>query len=154
MHGDNIDRALDRLTHGVYLIGTGAGKRRNAMTAAWVTQASGRPPIVLVAVGKTHYTSELIPEAGAFSLNVLSADQYELARKCGFGTGRYTDRLAGLETVTKATGAPVLAECAAYLDCELVSQFPIGDHIVFAGQVVDAGSTDAPVMVYRSADFF
>jgi flavin reductase (DIM6/NTAB) family NADH-FMN oxidoreductase RutF len=126
----------------------------NAMTAAWVTQVSGRPPLVLVAVGKTHYTSELIAEAGAFSVNVLRSDQYDLARRCGFGSGRQTDRLAGVEVALRATGAPVLTECAAHLDCKVVERLEAGDHHLFIGEVVEGSDTGAPAMVYRSADFF
>lgn len=154
MSKDDISCALDRMTHGVYLICVKTERKTNAMTASWVTQAAEKPPIILVSVRKTHYTSELIPEAGVFSVNVLSASQYDLARKCGFGSGRKTDRLDGVETVYKTTGAPILKECSAYLDCKLVDQLDVGTHLVFAGEVVDAGTTSAPAMVFKSSDFF
>lgn len=154
MAGSLIDRALDRLGYGVYVIGVRTPGKVNGMTAAWVVQVSVRPPLVLVSINKSHYTSDLIAEAGAFSVNVLRSDQDALARQCGFRSGRDTDKLAGVEVVSKVTGAPVLADCAAFLDCRVTQRVEAGDHVLYVGEVVDAGDTGAPTMVYRSADFF
>ena len=154
MGESEIVRALDRLSYGVYLICAKTEERRNAMTAAWVVQVSGKPPLVLVAVNKSHYTSELIPKAGSFSVNVLRPDQFELAKRCGFGSGRNIDRLAGVKTAVKVTGAPVLVDCAAYLDCTLKESFDVGDHLLFVGEVVAAGDNEQPVMVYDPQRFF
>ena len=37
------------------------------------------------------------------------------------------------------SGAPVLDQAAAYVDCEVRQQVDVGDHTVFLGEVVDAG---------------
>lgn len=66
MGWSQIEKALDLLTHGVYIIGVKYGPKINGMTAAWVNQVSSKPPMVSVAIGKTHYTSELIPKAKFF----------------------------------------------------------------------------------------
>jgi len=151
---DAIAAALGRLSYGVYLIGVKTAKRMNAMTAAWATQVSGRPPLVLVAVNKAHYTSELIPEAGSFSLNVLRPDQFELAKRCGFGSGRNKDRLIGVPLIFAETSAPILADCAAYLDCRLAQSYEVGDHLLFVGEVVAAGDSGKPVLAYEAERFF
>ena len=146
--------AMKRMKYGDYIIGTKTDKQMNGMTAAWVTQVSSNPLLVSVAIGRTHYTSEMISEAGCFSVNMLRPDQVKLARKCGFGTGKGKDRLEGLEILYKKTGAPILADCAAYLDCKLYKAFEIGDHVVFIGEVVDMGDTGAELMVHDNEVFF
>lgn len=151
---DEIAAALGRLSYGVYLIGVKTPQRTNGMTAAWVAQVSGRPPMVSVAVGKTHYTSELIREAGCFSVNVLRPEQFDLARKCGFESGRNADKLAGETLISAATGAPILADCAAYLDCRLRHVFDVGDHLLFVGEAVSAGDSGQPVLAYDVKRFF
>jgi len=63
MSQSQIEKVLDLLTHGVYIVGVKYGSKINGMTAAWVNQVSSQPPMISVAIGKTHYTSELIPDS-------------------------------------------------------------------------------------------
>ena len=154
MSQSQIEKVLDLLTHGVYIIGVKYGSKINAMTAAWVNQVSSQPPMVSVAVGKNHYTSELITKAKSFSVNILSPNQMELARKCGFISGREHDKLQEEEITYQATGAPILSNCAAYLDCKLSYQFKVGDHILFIGTVIKANIKNQSILIFRSSDFF
>jgi flavin reductase (DIM6/NTAB) family NADH-FMN oxidoreductase RutF len=146
--------AMNLLTHGVYIIGVKYGSRINGMTAAWVNQVSRQPPMISVAVGKSHYTCELIPKAKSFSINILSPEQIELAQKCGFTSGRDQDKLQEEKFTYQATGAPILSNCTGYLDCELSHQIEVGDHILFIGTVIKANNKNQPVFVYRFSDFF
>ena len=154
MSQPKIEKVLDLLTHGVYIIGVKYGSKINGMTAAWVNQVSVEPPMISVAIGKTHYTSELISQAKSFSINILSPNQMELARKCGFTSGRDQDKLQKEEFTYQATGAPILSNCTAYLDCKLSHQFEVGDHVLFIGTVIKANSKNKPVLIYKSGDFF
>ncbi|MBA7514510.1 High molecular weight rubredoxin [subsurface metagenome] len=149
-----IREVIDLLTHGVYIIGVKHESKINGMTAAWVNQVSSQPPMISVAIGKSHYTSELIPKAKSFSVNILSPDQIEIARKCGFVSGRNQNKLREEELTYQATGAPILINCTAYLDCKLYHQIEVGDHILFIGIVIKADSKNKPVLIYRSSDFF
>ena len=149
-----IREVIDLLTHGVYIIGVKYGSRINGMTAAWVNQVSSQPPMISVAIGKNHYTSELIPKAKSFSVNILSPAQMELARKCGFTSGRDQDKLQEEEFTYQATGAPILSNCTGYLDCELSQQIEVGDHILFIGTVIKANKKNQSVLIYRSSVFF
>ena len=130
MCSSEVKEVIDLLTHGVYIIGVKYKSRINGMTAAWVNQVSSQPPMISVAIGKSHYNSELIPKAKSFSVNILSPNQMELARKCGFTSGRDQDKLQEGDVTYQATGAPILSNCAGYLDCELSHQIEVGDHIL------------------------
>jgi len=154
MSHSQIEKVLDLLTHGVYIIGVKYRSKINWMTAAWVNQVSSRPPMVSVAIGKTHYTSELISKAKSFSINVLSTKQMELARKCGFVSGRDQAKLQEAKITYQTTSAPILSNCAAYLDCKLSHKFEVGDHILFIGTVIKANNKNQPVLIFQSNDFF
>ena len=154
MSHSQIKKVLDLLTHGVYIIGVKYRSKINGMTAAWVNQVSSQPPMISVAISKTHYTSELISQAKSFSVNILSSNQMDLARKCGFSSGRDQDKLQEEEFMYQATGAPILRNCAAYLDCELFHQIELGDHILFIGKVIKANNNHEPVLIYKFSDFF
>jgi flavin reductase (DIM6/NTAB) family NADH-FMN oxidoreductase RutF len=59
-----------------------------------------------------------------------------------------------LTTRTAATGAPILDDCLAWLDCRVVSTQVIGDHTLFVGEVVAAGVNGSTgPLVYWNADY-
>jgi flavin reductase (DIM6/NTAB) family NADH-FMN oxidoreductase RutF len=66
------------------------------------------------------------------------------------------DKFAGLEWISKATGAPILPQAYAYLDLKLVSTHAAGDHTLFVGEVVEAEilHPQAQPLVFRKSDFF
>lgn len=142
------------MTHGVQIICVKTSTQMNGMTAAWVTQVSRKPPMILLAVGKNHYTSKMIPEARCFSVNILKDTQFDIAKKCGTGSGKNTDRLSGMDIIYKETGAPIINDCAAYLDCQLVQAFDIGDCVLFVGEVVAAHDSGAETLAYDIERFF
>ena len=70
MGGNAVEEAFKTMTYGVYIIGTAARDKINGMTAAWVTRVSVDPPLLLAAISKGHYTSDLIRASKAFSVNL------------------------------------------------------------------------------------
>jgi flavin reductase (DIM6/NTAB) family NADH-FMN oxidoreductase RutF len=109
------------------------------MTANWLTQVSFEPEVVALAVEKDSLTRRLIEESEAFSVSILKSGQKDVA-----GHFAKADK-SGPQTyafVAKTTGAPVLADASAYVDCRVIEHKEIGDHIVFFGEVVDSGMLD------------
>lgn len=143
---------MDALTQGVYLIGVRADDVRNLMTAAWVTQISSRA--VLIAVGKSHYTAELIRQAGHFSISVLAEGQREIAKQCGTVSGRNVDKLSGLSLVESQTGDPMLSNAVARISCRVMQIETVLDHILICGEVIDAELLGGEPMQYRAWEFF
>jgi len=140
---DAILGALSSLTHGVYVLGTRRGRQVTAMTAAWVTRISERPPCVAVAVREDRYTHGLILESATFSLSVLREDQVDLAAHFAETSGEYREKLRGIPYGLSPSGSPVLLDCLAYLDCKVLDTARAGDHTVFIGEVI-AGETYGP----------
>ncbi len=140
---DAILGALSNLTHGVYVLGTRRGRQMTAMTAAWVTRISERPPCVAVAVREDRYTHGLILESATFSLSVLREDQVDLATHFAETSGEYHDKLQGIPYGLSPSGSPVLLDCLAYLDCKVLDTARANDHTVFIGEVI-AGESYGP----------
>lgn len=138
MNANEISSAMTGITHGVYVIGTNSSERKNLMTAAWLVQVSGKPPMIAVAVSKGHYTAELIKESEKFSISVLGPEQKDIALKCGSVSGRSSDKLVKVEHVIKGSGLPYVKGAAMYLECMLSKIFEVNDHYLFVG-VVTAG---------------
>ena len=148
--------AFAALVHGVYVVTTRLADRVNGMTAAWVSQVSLNPLLVMVSIAPPRYSHRLIKESGIFAINVLTTDQVELGKRFGYKSGRKVDKFAGLDYITAITGAPILPQAYAYLDLKLADTFPAGDHTLFVGAVVDAKvlHPQAQPLVFKKSDFF
>lgn len=130
-------RTLWALPSGLYLLGSRSGEERNLMTINWVTQVCLDPKLVAVSVEREAYTNRLVGEGGVFSVSLLKREDRSVVRK--FVRPATVDEDGGLNgfpvTATPA-GTPVLAQAAAWLDCEVRERLDLGSHTVFIGEVV------------------
>ena len=128
--------------YGLYAVTVRSGDQDHGITAAWVMQASFAPPMVVASVESESRALPMIRDAKAFAVNVLAAEQRELAARLGGASGAAAPaKLAG--TPAKAgpvTGAPVLTQALGWLECRLVATMPAGDHTLVLGEVVEAGA--------------
>ncbi len=151
-----IVEAAKLVSHGVYVITTNHNARVNGMTAAWVGRASFEPPLVTVAIGKTRFSHDMIRDSGIFAVNVLGPDSIPTGKHFGLVSGKKTDKFTGIEFDVKATGAPILKDALAWLDCKVVSRHDAGDHTLFIGEVLEGGVLRHGVkpLIYDKESFF
>lgn len=142
-----IDEVFRLVNREVWIVTSADGEanrpRRGGLLATWVAQASLDPaqPLLIAAIAKNHFTAELIGASGSFAAHLISAEQIELAWRFGIGSGRDRDKLAELSTRSAVTGAPVLDDCLAWLDCRVLTTYDAGDRLFFWADVVDGGRT-------------
>lgn len=148
--------AFTALVHGVYVVTTRLVDKINGMTAAWVSQVSLHPLLVMVSIAPPRYSHTLIKESGIFAINVLTNEQADLAKRFGYKSGRKIDKFAGLDCTMAGSGAPVLPQAYAYLDLKLVHTFTAGDHTLFVGEVVEARilHPQSHPLIFNKSDFF
>jgi len=145
-------RVLWKMPSGLYLIGSRAGDRRNFMTANWATQLSFQPKLVGVGVEQSAVTHQLVHEAGTFSFCILDREDRAIVRK--FVKPAEVDEATGTLNGFPfhdgpATGAPVLDQAVAWLECQVRNEVPCGNHTLFLGEVVNCGfqrPEDTPVL--------
>src|SRR5689334_3215620 len=133
-------RVLWTLPSGLYVLGSRAGERRNGMTINWVTQVSFDPKLVAVSVEKGAFTHELVVEGRVFSINTIDREDRAIVRKftkpVEVDTAAMT--LNGFPFHDGATGAPILDQAVAVVECEVRQEVECGGHTLFIGEVVDA----------------
>jgi flavin reductase (DIM6/NTAB) family NADH-FMN oxidoreductase RutF len=134
-------RVLWKMPSGLYVLGsTDKGERRNGMTLNWATQVSFDPKLVAVAIELTAYTHELVSEGRAFALNLIDQEDRAIVRKftkpVDVDLGART--LNGFPYHDGLSGAPILDQAVAYVDCEVRESVSMGGHTLFVGEVVDA----------------
>ncbi len=140
-------RILGHWGTGVAVVSTLRGDGRPwGLTANAFASVSLVPPLVLVCVDLTSDTHADLRAAGVFAVSVLAADQERLARR--FADTREREKFQGVAWRGEATGAPVLEDAVAWVDCRVWAEYPAGDHTIFVGQVVDGDAGDRPPLLY------
>jgi len=134
-------RVLRSLPYGLYVVGTRADARRNAMTLNWATQLAFEPKLVGIGVEQAALTHELLVEGGVFALCTIARDDRAVVRKFTkpVEVDLEANTLNGFGFHDGVSGAPILDLAVGYLDCEVRQQVPCGQHTLFIGEVVDAG---------------
>lgn len=148
--------ALRGITYGLYVIGTKVGDEVNAFTGNWVTQASFTPPLVVIGVKNDTVSCGGIRESGVFSVNVLEAGQKDLAFSFFKPVSRVGNKFGDVEFYTSTTGSPILTAALSWFECKVVDVVERGDHIIFVGEVVDAGvhKTGEPLTLKETGLFY
>jgi 3-hydroxy-9,10-secoandrosta-1,3,5(10)-triene-9,17-dione monooxygenase reductase component len=115
-----------------------------------LTSVSLDPPLILFCPGKRSETWPAIRDAGHFVVNILADGQDHICRTF---SRKGIDRFAEIGWRETPTGAPVLHDVLAYLECEIEQIHDGGDHYVTLGRVVDLGVLDGtpPLVFYRGA---
>lgn len=110
----------------------------HGLTVSAFASVSPDPPLILVSIDHRATAYELLETAGAsFAVNILGHDQMELSNR--FAWLKDEDRFAAGEWDTAATGAPVLRDALAWLDCTVYSRFSAGSHTIYIGEVQASG---------------
>ncbi|MGV2829425.1 diflavin flavoprotein [Myxosarcina sp. GI1(2024)] len=139
----DLDKAMGRLSGGLYIITATKGDISSAMLASWVSQASFNPPGLTIAVAKDRAIESLMQVGDRFVLNVLQEGKYQGLMKQflrRFKPG--ADRFAGVKTQTASNGSPIITEALAYLECEVVSRMECSDHWIVYSKVTTGRVAD------------
>lgn len=131
--------ALLMIPYGLYVLGTRAGDRVDAATVNWVTQASFKPPLVVIGVKEDSNSFKLIKEGRVFSLSFLGTGQGKLAYAFFKQVEAKDGKLGDVPYETAETGAPIISDAPAWVEGRVVEIVEHGDHAVVIGEVTNAG---------------
>ena len=146
---DEYKDALRHFASGVTIVTIKGGDEVHGLTVSAFASISPDPPLISVMIDQRHHAFELIERAGAvFAVNVLRREHEELSNRFAFVKDE--DRFAVGEWTTAATGAPVLADALAWLDCTVFDKLAAGTHTIYVGEVVASAAPhpDQSPLVY------
>ena len=128
--------AMRLLAGGVTIVATSLGGENSGLTATAVCSLALSPPRVLACVNHAGRTYELLSKSRIMSVNLLAEGQEELARRfAAKRAGQAEDRFANSDWRTSVTGAPLLADGLAALDCRVTDIMPLDTHAILVGVV-------------------
>ncbi|MBL8893894.1 MAG: flavin reductase family protein [Rhizobiales bacterium] len=128
--------AMGQLGGGVSIITVGRGNDRSGLTSNSVTSLSLDPPSLLVCVNRQSSSWPLIHRYRAFGVNVLAPQHQPVAETFSGKSGlKGNERYAGSQWFELATGAPLLADAIAAIDCEVEEMIDRHSHSIVIGRV-------------------
>ena len=143
-------QVMGRFATGVTLLTTRFDEGVLGMTANAVMSLSLEPPLVVVSVDKKNSMHECVMRGKCFALNMLRADQEEISRR--FAISGPKD-FSGLRLTAAETGAPILVDAIAYVDCKLVEILPGGDHDMFVGEPIAGKVREGEPLIFFGGEY-
>jgi flavin reductase (DIM6/NTAB) family NADH-FMN oxidoreductase RutF len=132
-------KVLRLLTNGMYILTSRSADRFGAGTITWVSQASFKPPLLMVALRKDGSAFQCVVESRAAALHILSSDQQAIAQKFFAATVESQGLLNGEPYFEGPTGIPILENLGAYVVCKALDIVAThGDHAIVVFEVLDA----------------
>jgi len=143
MDEDAKKTALRMIPYGMYVLTSKSqdGQEVSAATVNWLTQTSFAPPLVAVGVKGDSTAHAHITDTGVFAVNVIGKDQLDTAFTFFKSLEREGDSIGGQAFVAgPETGSALLTNSPAWWECKVVGQLDQGDHTLFLGEVLEAGT--------------
>ena len=131
-------------TYGLHVMTGRDGDEIAAATVSWVSQASFEPPLITVGVKVDSGIHAVVKETGSFALNVLGADQKDIAAAFFRPSTVEGSEINGQPFEPgPETGAPLLLNLPAWIEARVTDRVERGDHTVVVAEVINAGVRDA-----------
>lgn len=125
----------------VILLSTGRPGKANVMTLSWHVMLEFEPPLVGCVVSNRNYTFDILCQTQECVLNIPTVELAKKVVACGNVSGRRVDKFKkfGLTQQPAAVvGAPMVVECYANLECQVVDPHMVEKYCFFIVEVVQA----------------
>lgn len=141
--------AMRHLVGAVSVVTAGVGDDRTGATVTSAHSLSMEPETMLVSINLSSSTWPVIERHGHFCVNILAADQIEIAdRFAGRGGLKGVDRYQGAEWTTLVTGAQALHGALASVDCDVEHIVRRHSHALIFGAVRAVRTAPGDALVY------
>lgn len=111
----------------------------DAATVSWLSQASFDPPRIVVSLRKESTIWRRVQASGDFVVNVVGRGQKALASAFFRPLESRERALGDHASHSGVTGAPILDEVPAYVECRVLQTMDAGDHTLFLAEIIEAG---------------
>jgi flavin reductase (DIM6/NTAB) family NADH-FMN oxidoreductase RutF len=135
-------RAVGRFATGVTVVTAVDGGIDHAMTANAFTSVSLDPLLVLVCVENEARFHDTITAAGEWAVSILDASARPVADWLATRGRPLHGQLDRIPFRRGVTGAAVLEQSTAWLECRTRAVHPGGDHDIVVGEVISLGLGD------------
>lgn len=151
---ENLKEALRTLGGGVSIVSAGEGDFRSGATVTSATALSVDPPRMLVSLNRASSTWPVVERFRHFAVNIVGSSHESLANRfAGIGGIKGAERYHGAEWTTLASGAPVLEDAVAALDCEVEEAIERHSHVIIIGKVLAIRLGSGNSLLYQNGKY-
>ncbi|WES62827.1 flavin reductase family protein [Microbacter sp. GSS18] len=130
---EHVRSAMGRFPSGVAALCAIVDGRPVGMVAtSFSAGVSYSPPMVMFSVQNSSSTWPVLRDAERIGVSILGDSQSDACMQLA---SRSRDRFAGLSITETELGAVLIDDATMWLDCEIVSTTPAGDHTIVVLQV-------------------
>jgi len=111
----------------------------NIIALSWHMPVSFSPVLYAIAIGKTRFSRKIIDESNVFVVNFIPHTLEEKALFTGRNSGIHIDKFKEAKLTkeeAESIDCPKIKQAIGYLECEVINQFEVGDHILYIGNVL------------------
>lgn len=132
----------------------------NIMSAEWTHHISYSPSLIVACIHPTDATADNIKETREFGVNLCAVDQNVFSSVAGGSTGKEVDKIAILKKLgfkfykAKKIKPLMIKGAAMNAECKLLKAIPLGDHIMFVGEVVEISAIKKDPMIYHNGKYW
>lgn len=140
--------AMGSFATGVTVITTEVSGEVHGMTANAFMSISLKPKLIAISVGENARMLGFIKDSKQFAVNVLSSAQQNESKQ-------FSGQL-NLEHEVQFVpymGVPTLVDSLAVITCDLHSEYVVGDHTVFIGQVTGIKLEEKDPLIYSQGKY-
>jgi flavin reductase (DIM6/NTAB) family NADH-FMN oxidoreductase RutF len=126
-------------------------KKPRGLTVSAFASISLEPPLIMIAIDRGASSHSLLAQEGAkFAVSILAEGESDLSNRFAFTIDE--ERFLEGEWRSEVTGAPILENALAWLDCTVYGSHEAGTHTLFIGHVVASGvprADEAPLIYWN-----
>ncbi|MBC8145033.1 MAG: flavin reductase family protein [bacterium] len=151
VHPDEMRRALRRFASGVTIVTAELDGEQLGITVSAFASISLMPPIVMVSINNESPLRDAVITSEHFAVHILSDAQRSLAERFSQPVPS-SEKYREVAFILGPSGAPMLSDTLASIDCVLEQTIAIGSHMVMFGRVVyaeAAGKEVEPLIYYN-----
>ena len=139
-----IERWVGEIDYPMYIVTVAADGERSGCLVGFATQCSINPVRFLVCLSDKNRTYRVAQGADALVVHLVPADAEHLVALFGSETGDDIDKFERCAWHEGPAGAPVLDDCPNWFAGRILERLPVGDHVAFLLDPIEAGASDDP----------
>lgn len=147
---DEFREVISHFASGVTVITAVSDGRPYGTTASAVASLSLEPPMLLICMNKQSETGRAVAESKRFGVNILGANQVDLAERFAQKGG---DKFADVAVTPGKWGEPLFDEALATLECRVAEETTGGTHYVFLAEVESGAARGGTPLAYFKGEF-
>ena len=147
----NFKKTLGKFSTGITVVCVKNNNIIFGKTVNSFNSLSLNPPMVLFSLGKYSSSINQFSKTRFLSINILSRKQKHLSDNFASST----PKLKNIKFIEGKNKTPIIPNCIANLECELIDKIKKGDHKIFICKILEVQSNEQlKPLIYFNSKYF